>query len=186
MPLARFVRSDSRSNLRRRSAKSSAINSRRHACANRERSTFGVSGSGVKVGVLSDGVSSLASLQGSGDLPLVTVLPGQAGNGDEGSAMLEIVHDLAPGAQLYFATGLGGVATFANNIKALRNAGCDIIIDAMSYFAETPFHQGQMPNVVSPTNGALILQAVNDVTASGALFVGGQFGQQERRAVRAA
>jgi hypothetical protein len=138
--------------------------------ANLARTTFGVSGAGVKVGVLSSGVISLATLQGSGDLPAVTVLPGQAGTGDEGSAMLEIVHDLAPNAQLYFATANGGVATFANNIKALRNAGCDVIIDDVSYFTETPFHEGQLPNVVSPRNGALIQQAVNDVTADGALY----------------
>jgi hypothetical protein len=138
--------------------------------ANLARSTFGVSGSGIKVGVLSDGVNSLASLQSSGDLPAVTVLAGQAGSGDEGSAMLEIIHDLVPNAQLYFATALGGVAVFANNIKALRNAGCDIIIDDVGYFVETPFHEGQLPSVVSPNNAALIEQAVNDVTASGALY----------------
>src|SRR4030095_16210092 len=97
-------------------------------------------------------------------------LAGQAGNGNEGSAMLEIVHDLAPNAQLYFATANGGVATFANNIKALRAAGCDVIIDDVGYFAETPFHQGQPPGGVSPNSGALIIQAVNDVTASGALY----------------
>jgi hypothetical protein len=45
------------------------------------RSAFGVDGSGISVGVLSDGVDSLASIQGSGDLPPgVTVLPGQAGS----------------------------------------------------------------------------------------------------------
>jgi hypothetical protein len=120
--------------------------------------------------VLSNGVNSLASLQASGDLPAVTVLPGQAGSGDEGSAMLEIVHDLAPDAQLFYATAQGGVATFTNNLKALRAAGCDIIIDDLSYFTETTFHEGQAPGVLSPTNGALILQAVNDVTVDGALY----------------
>ncbi|MFL5805288.1 MAG: S8 family serine peptidase [Roseiflexaceae bacterium] len=138
--------------------------------ANLARSTFNVTGAGVKIGVLSNGVNSLASLEDSGDLPAVTVLPGQAGGGDEGSAMLEIVHDLAPGAQLFYATALGGVARFANNIKALRAAGCDIIIDDVGYFTETPFHEGQAPGVFSPNNGALILQAVNDVTADGALY----------------
>ncbi|MGH8559826.1 MAG: hypothetical protein ACRESZ_20710, partial [Methylococcales bacterium] len=60
------------------------------------RGFFGSNGTGVKVCVMSDGVDSLASLQASGDLPpFVDVLPGQAGSGDEGSAMLEIVHDLA-------------------------------------------------------------------------------------------
>jgi hypothetical protein len=70
------------------------------------RTTFGFNGTGVKIGVISDGVSSLAAIQASGDLGPVTVLPGQAGSGDEGTAMLEIVHDLAPGAQLFFATAI--------------------------------------------------------------------------------
>ncbi|HSB36699.1 MAG TPA: neuroendocrine convertase 1, partial [Thermoanaerobaculia bacterium] len=87
------------------------------------RANFGVNGGGVKVGVLSDGVDFLAAVQASGDLPAVTVLPGQAGGGDEGTAMLEIVHDLAPGAQLYFASAFGGIASFAQNILDLRAAG---------------------------------------------------------------
>ena len=70
--------------------------------ASQARAFYAVTGAGVKVGVISDGVDSLATLQASGDLPAVEVLPGQAGSGDEGSAMLEIVHDLAPGAQLAF------------------------------------------------------------------------------------
>jgi len=61
------------------------------------RTTFGINGTGVKIGVLSDGVISLAASQGLGDLGPVTILPGQAGLvGDEGTAMLEIIHDLAP------------------------------------------------------------------------------------------
>src|SRR6185503_12185078 len=70
--------------------------------ADSARAIFGVGGAGVKIGVLSDGVTNLAASQALGDLGAVTVLPGQAGSGDEGTAMLEIIHDLAPGAQLYF------------------------------------------------------------------------------------
>src|SRR5207253_1151237 len=68
------------------------------------RHAFNVNGTGIKIGVLSDGVTNLAASQAAGDLGPVTVLSGQTGSGDEGTAMLEIVHDLAPGAQLYFAT----------------------------------------------------------------------------------
>ncbi len=135
------------------------------------RGAFGVNGAGVKIGVLSDGASSLAASQALGDLPGdVTVLPGQVGGGDEGTAMMEIVHDLAPGAQLYFATAFGSVASFAQNIHDLRAAGCDIIIDDVFYFDESPFVDGQTEAVVPPSNGGLILQAVNDVTAAGALY----------------
>ena len=119
----------------------------------------GRTGAGTKVCVLSDGVDSLAARQASGDLPAtVTVLPGQAGSGNEGTAMLEIVHDMAPGASLYFATAFGGVAQFATNIINLRAAGCDIIVDDVTYYNEGAFQDGP------------IAQAVNQVTAAGALF----------------
>ena len=73
--------------------------------ASRARGPHGVDGSGIGIGVLSNGVRTLADRQRSGDVPAqVTVLPGQEGVGDEGTALLEIVHDLAPGAELYFAT----------------------------------------------------------------------------------
>jgi Subtilase family len=134
------------------------------------RATFGIDGSGVKVGVLSDGVTHLSTSQATGNLGAVTVLAGQTGSGDEGTAMLEIVHDLAPGAQLFFATALPSTAQFAQNIRDLRTAGCDIIIDDVLYFVETPFQDGQAPSVISPTNGGVIAQAVKDVTAAGALY----------------
>ena len=80
------------------------------------------------------------------------------GNSGEGTAMLEIVHDLAPGAQLYFATAWLGAASFANNIIALANAGCRVIVDDVGYFSESPFQDD------------VISQAVNTVTANGVLY----------------
>ena len=132
------------------------------------RGTFHIDGTGVKIGILSDGVTNLAASQALGDLGPVTVLPGQAGSGDEGTAMLEIVHDIAPGAQLYFATAFTSITSFAQNIRDLRTAGCDIIIDDVFYFAETPFQDGA-PGPTN-TNGGAVIQAVNDVTASGAMY----------------
>ncbi|HET7293421.1 MAG TPA: S8 family serine peptidase, partial [Vicinamibacteria bacterium] len=122
------------------------------------RAFFGVDGTGQKVCVLSDGVDSLASIQASGDLPAVDVLPGQAGSGDEGTAMLEIVHDLAPGASLGFATAFSSAAQFAQNILDLRADGCDILVDDVLYLDESPFQDNA------------IAAAVNSVTASGALY----------------
>ncbi len=132
---------------------------RTHA-ADSARSVFGVDGSGVKVGVLSDSVDFLAASQASGNAPQnVTILQGQGGAGTgEGTAMLEIIHDLAPGAQLFFATAGGGPANFAQNILALRAAGCDVIVDDVRYPDEPVFQDG------------VVARAVNAVTASGALY----------------
>ena len=131
--------------------------------ANQVLSTLGRDGSGVKVGVLSDSVQALAALIASGDLPADTfVVPGQGGpaNGaSEGTAMMEIVHDLAPGAQLFFATAFNGAASFADNIRTLRFVyGCDIIVDDVTYFNEGVFQDGP------------IARAVNDVVADGAMY----------------
>jgi uncharacterized repeat protein (TIGR01451 family) len=141
------------------------------------RETFGVNGSGVKIGILSDGVTNLFMSQETGNLGDVTVLPGQAGSGDEGTAMLEIVHDLAPGAQLYFASALPSITQFAQNIRALRAAGCDIIVDDYIYFVETPFQDGQAAGIASPTNGGVVIEAVNSVTADGAMFFSAAFNE---------
>lgn len=121
----------------------------------------GLTGAGTKVCVLSDGVDSLAARQASGDLPAsVDVLSGQAGSGDEGTAMLEIVHDMAPGAALGFATALNGMDQMAANIQTLRASphNCDIIVDDVTYFFEPPFQPG------------VIDQAVTAVANDGALY----------------
>ena len=130
--------------------------------ANQVLSTLGKDGTGVKIGVLSNSVDSLAALIATGDLPADTVVvPGQSGNPgtSEGTAMMEIIHDLAPGAKLFFATASNGIAGFADNIRTLRNVyGCDIIVDDITYFNEGVFQDGP------------IAIAVNDVVADGALY----------------
>jgi len=123
----------------------------------------GVTGAGVRVGVLSDSATAarVTALIASGDLPAdTTVLPGQQGSGDdEGAAMMEIVHDMAPDAKLFFATADPSQAQFAANIRDLRfTYHCDIIVDDVTYFAEGAFQDGT------------VAKAVNDVTADGALY----------------
>jgi len=127
--------------------------------ADAARDGLRVTGIGVTVGVLSDGVDSLARSVAAGELPAdVQVLRGAEGIGDEGTAMLEIVHDLAPKAKLMFATADGGPETFADNIRALRAAGADVLVDDVLYLGESSFQDG-------PVAGA-----VADVTTDGALY----------------
>ena len=125
------------------------------------RSTHGVDGTGLGVGVLSDGVETLAAQQATGDVPpRVTILPGQAGgafevacggrsSGSEGTAMLEIVHDLAPGADLFFAAGGGGPAQMAQNVEDLCTAGADVIVDDIAYLLAPVFQDGDIARAVS-------------------------------------
>ena len=129
--------------------------------ADAARRAHGVDGTGIGVGVISDGVETLAAQQATGDVPAhVTILPGQEGgafdvacggrsNGSEGTAMMEIVHDLAPGAELFFADGGGGPAQMAQNIEDLCTAGADVIVDDIAYLLAPALQDGVIARAVS-------------------------------------
>jgi subtilisin family serine protease len=127
-------------------------------------------GSGVTVGILSDSFDKATeAADGSGpiatkakddveagDLPgaknpcgfltPVDVLedfnPGPEEAADEGRGMTQIVHDLAPGADLSFATAFNGLTEFAENVEALATAGANVIADDVAYFEEPVFQEG--------------------------------------------
>jgi hypothetical protein len=126
-------------------------------------------GAGVKVGVLSDSYDSYASSDpahdaavdiSTGDLPgpgnpygnttPVTVLDDTfVGGTDEGRAMLQIVTDIAPKAQLGFATAATGYIQFANNIRALKDKfGAEVICDDVQYYEEPMFQDGPIAQAV--------------------------------------
>jgi hypothetical protein len=143
------------------------------------RNNTGFDGTGVKVGVLSDSYNCRkgagADVQ-SGDLSKVTVLQEISGCGrgtDEGRAMLQIVHDVAPGAGLLFASAFNGMASFANNIIKLQKAGAKVIVDSVLYFAEPMFQDG------------IIAQAVDTVVAGGSAYFSSA-GNQARIAYQSA
>ncbi len=141
----------------------------------------GVDGSGITVGVISDSYNTLGAGSAeadiaSGDLPgagnptnaqpVVVLQDGISQNDiDEGRAMLQIVHDMAPQARLGFATANGGQLNFADNIRSLAGvpgaphavAGfrSDVIVDDVIYPDEPMFQDG------------IIAQAVDEVVARG-------------------
>lgn len=139
------------------------------------RAAFSLDGSGITVGILSDSfdrdagaVTHAGGDVASGDLPGAGNPCGRAtpvspfddtdfGGSDEGRAMGQVVHDLAPGARLAFAsaTALGSPFAFAGNIRALRNAGADVLVDDVIYFDEPFFQEGP------------IAVAANEVVAGG-------------------
>ena len=81
-------------------------------------------------------------------------------NDDEGRAMLQIVHDMAPAASLAFCTSGESQTTFAENIERLRtnpNVHADIIVDDIG-FDDEPFF-----------SDSIVAQAVDDVVTSTSL-----------------
>ena len=147
----------------------------------------GISGTGITVGVLSDSYNlygmfgaqpSAKDDIASGDLPgpanplghtqpVVLFEEGPFG-ADEGRAMFQIVHDIAPDARLGFATAFAGEVSFADNIRSLAglptgslsqpNFKADVIIDDIIYLDEPMFQDG------------IIAQAVDDVAAAGVAY----------------
>lgn len=146
------------------------------------RKGYGLSGAGVKVGVLSDSYGTITTATNSpitntaaqdvsnGDLPgagnpdnfinpvhVLKDYPSKAS--DEGRGMLGIIHDVAPGAELWFRTGFISPGDFAQGILELKNAGCDVIVDDITFITE-PFL----------TDG-IVAKTVDQVVAAGATYV---------------
>jgi Subtilase family len=153
---------------------------------------FPVDGSGVTVGILSDSFDQATEAadgggpvathaledEESGDLPgpespctnkaPVDVLedenPIEAEEAaDEGRGMAQIVHDLAPGADIAFASAFNGEISFAENIEQLAEpfpggAGAQVIADDVFYFEEPFFQDGP------------IAVAVDEAVEAGATF----------------
>lgn len=129
---------------------------------------FPVNGTGVKVGVLSDsydkqpytGASKATVDVLNGDLPgegnpngfitPVEVLKdypfGVAS--DEGRAMLQIIHDVAPGAQLAFHTGVVSPRDFELGVQALASTNCDVIVDDITFITEPFFGNGRIAQAI--------------------------------------
>jgi hypothetical protein len=158
------------------------------------RDLFGVDGAGVTVGILSDSfdlateaangsgpvATKAAADVASGDLPGAANPCGHASPVevleeeeeaeefeppvDEGRAMAQIVHDVAPGADISFASAFNGEGVFAANIGDLVDAGADVVVDDVVYFEEPFFQEG--PVAVAATgaieDGAVYLSAAGN------------------------
>ena len=129
------------------------------------RTAFGVDGTGVMVGTLSDSYNCLGNASdgiASGDLPAGTIVieegPCILSDRDEGRAMIEIIHDVAPGARHSFHTAHYGQANFAQGILALAGVGANVINDDITYLFE-PFYQD-----------GIIAQAIDLVKARGVTY----------------
>lgn len=99
----------------------------------RSLQNLGVTGSGVKVGIISNGADCISSSQTAGYLPAtVWVDPNLKGSGDEGTAMLEEVHAMAPGAALGFC-GPSTSVDFVTCYQDFATWGANIISDDLGF-----------------------------------------------------
>lgn len=108
------------------------------------RNILGADGTGVLIGVISDGVDSLAVSQATGELPSFVNVGSNAAGGDEGTAMLEIIHDIAPGADLAFHTAFPTSVQFLNAIDFFISIGADIIVDDIGFLTQPYFQDGEL------------------------------------------
>ncbi len=137
------------------------------------RANTGLDGAGVTVGVMSDsydcnppafvpGAPSTTAAQDvvSQDVPPgVEVLDnGPCPGSDEGRGMAQLVKDVAPGANQQFHTAFNSLTDFADGILQLEEAGSDVIVDDVIYFAENMFSDG------------IIAQAADEAVARGAAY----------------
>ncbi|MEO6490539.1 MAG: MBG domain-containing protein [Ferruginibacter sp.] len=152
------------------------------------RNGFKVQGTGIKVGVLSDSYNTqpgdpAANDVTNGDLPgtgnPVNATPVEVlkeypfgKRSDEGRAMLQIIHDIAPKSPLAFRTGFLTAGDFAQGIRELAANNCKVIVDDITFITE-PFYK---PGVVET--------AINDVSAAGVSYVtaAGNFGSKSYEA----
>jgi len=126
---------------------------------------LGFNGTGVRVGVISDGANNRAEAEANGDLPSDITAYGPDCDPlvtnttcNEGTAMLEIIHDLAPGAELGFCNGMTTVQML-NCVDDLANDfGAEIIVDDLGFFSEAFFED------------SLVAQAVAGVVTSGVFY----------------
>jgi subtilisin family serine protease len=166
LPFVRWIRPPSYSVLRTGSVTSEGDMALR---AKELRDNLGIDGSGVRIGIMSDSLTDIQAAMANGDLPAdLTIVNGKDGSTEsaainEGRAMAEIIHDLAPGAALFFHSAFPTSQDTIMAIQALTTAGVHILVDDVGFLDEPIFEDGPVAQAV--------LQAINAgvvyVTAAG-------------------
>ncbi|MHB2150611.1 S8 family peptidase [Calditrichota bacterium LG25] len=135
-----------------------------------------VDGTGVKVGVISDGVQGYTESQSSGDLGMVSILPGHDKQGMEGRAMMEIIYDLAPNCELMFGSAAYGDGTYEQMITTINDLisyGCRIIVDDIGFLDEPMFTDSDLAqHITKKINNDNIIYISSAGNAAKSMYTG--------------
>jgi roadblock/LC7 domain-containing protein len=130
---------------------------------------YGVTGSGIKIGIISDSYDArdgATANVAAGDLPRNVVVESDGATGtDEGQAMTELAYQVAPGASYYFATCGDSLQAFAAAVTSLQDTGCTVIVDDVTFPTEESFYQ--TGTVLDQAIQAAMGAGVNYFTAAG-------------------
>lgn len=161
------------------SCRSTPVNTAAPLGVDTVQAQYGLDGTGLAVGIISDsydlGGDKVATdaaqdvlagaLPGPGNpcgytTPVGPILEKNATMfTDEGRAMAQVVHGIAPGARLMFATDGATQTEFADNIQTLVDHGADVIVDDVVQYTEPWFQQG------------VVAQKIAEIRAEGVLYV---------------
>lgn len=133
------------------------------------RTDFGVDGTGVTVGIISDSfgcdTTALAADFGAGELPANLDLSEDVApilcpfTTDRGRAIAQVIHDVAPGANILFTSAVAGKSALQAGIQTLIDRGADIIIDDLLFGDELIFQDDE------------VTQAIDQASASGIVYI---------------
>ena len=129
---------------------------------------LGTDGSGVKVGVIDLQFSNYTTSQANGELPanlVITDYTGMGlGGGNHGTNVAEIVHDMAPGADLYLAR-VGSDVQLEQAMLDMVGAGVQVIVHSVAWFGAA-FYDGTGPlcdiTQAAESNGILWMNAAGN------------------------
>lgn len=140
------------------------------------RERYGVDGSGVLIGVISDSFNNLGGAESdvaSGDLPSgIQVLQDfPSGASDEARALMQLIYDVAPGANFAFHTpypsATSNPSEYANAILSLADAGANIIVSDVGDVFSPMFQDGIVAQAVDSVVSRPGAAAVSYFAAAG-------------------
>ena len=108
---------------------------------------LGQNGTGLKIGIIDLQFSNYLNSMNNGELPTNTIITDYTGNGtgggSHGTNVAEIVHDMAPGAQLYLAR-IASEMQLQDAVNNMITAGVKVINHSVAWFG-TSFYDGSGP-----------------------------------------